>query len=430
MRKPRAFLNYARENVRDVEELYQELIDAGIQPWMDTKDLLPGQDWELAIKNAIRQADFFVVCLSTQSVNKRGYLQREIKRAQELWDEKLEDDIYLIPARLDNCEVPQSLSKFQWVDLYEDQGFSRLLKSIQVGSDKAGSTLGIEGSKHQEPEETTDFETQFEPKYFYYVSRAKVDMLLPQLRIEGMPEEGSEPLVTKTLRLLDRLQRSNSIVSLEETSDLGTMKFYASKAVWYNGLFYFRTMVSVTVAYFLWRKHGDCIIVLAGSPDNIIGNRVARQGVELSSTGDAIDTIGSSEILEVINTDEVSSAVVGGGRTSRRIPPAKKRVSAAPGNRNFEEAIYTHSREVGLAIFCLSHLSALPEMSLETVFRVYSTYSSRAGNLFNDLAAEHEQGRKKYPTLYSDASLKEAQRMGLMNLRRIYIGSPLYTAVD
>jgi len=116
MHKPRVFLSYARENIAQVEELYRELVDAGIQPWLDTVDLLPGQDWELAIKSAIRQADFFSVCLSAQSVAKRGYVQREVKRALELWDEKLENDIYLIPARLDNCEVPPSLSKFQWVD--------------------------------------------------------------------------------------------------------------------------------------------------------------------------------------------------------------------------------------------------------------------------------------------------------------------------
>jgi hypothetical protein len=435
MRRLRVFLSYARENVKQVEELYQELVDAGIQPWMDTIDLLPGQDWELAIKTAIEQTDFFVVCLSAQSVSKRGYLQREIKRAQELWDEKLEDDIYLIPARLDSCEVPASLSRFQWVNLYEDYGFSRLLKAIQAGTEKTRSVLRIDELQEGEDTDLTASGKHSQPKYFYYVSREKVEMLLPQMRVGGMHEESHEPLIKKAIRLLGALDRSNSVLSLDETTKIGASKFYASRTVWHNGLFYFRTMVSVTVAYFLWRKHGDSIIVLTGSPDNIIGSRVASQGVRLSSTADAIDTIGSSEILDVINSNEVSSVVVGGtGRTSRGIPRAQKPVSVAGSDREvvegwFKETAYTQSREVGLAIFCLSHLSNLPEMTIDTVFRIYSTYSSKGANLFEDLEAEHKQGQQEYAILYTDDRLKEAQRMGMANFRTIYIGSPLYTAI-
>ena len=86
-------------------------------------------------------------------------------------------------------------------------------------------------------------------------------------------------------------------------------------------------------------------------------------------------------------------------------------------------------KEVGLAIFCLNHLSNLPEMIIDTVFRVYSKTTSQSGSFYNDLVAEHEKGRQKYPRLYTDAGLKEAQRMGLENIRAIYIGSPVYTAI-
>jgi hypothetical protein len=66
-------------------------------------------------------------------VNKRGFLQREIRQALDLWQEKLDDDIYVIPARLEECQVPESLSKFQWVDLFEERGLSSLLEAIWVG---------------------------------------------------------------------------------------------------------------------------------------------------------------------------------------------------------------------------------------------------------------------------------------------------------
>jgi hypothetical protein len=38
-----------------------------------------------------------MVCLSANSTDKRGWIQKEIKQALGIWDEMLEGDIYLIP---------------------------------------------------------------------------------------------------------------------------------------------------------------------------------------------------------------------------------------------------------------------------------------------------------------------------------------------
>jgi hypothetical protein len=127
------FLSYAREDEDSVVNLYNFLSDSGFKPWMDKKDILPGELWEPVIWKATKQADFFVICLSNNSVNKRGFLQKEIKLALDIWEEKLEDDIYLIPIRLDECKVPDKLCKFHWVNLYEDNGLSLLTNAIQVG---------------------------------------------------------------------------------------------------------------------------------------------------------------------------------------------------------------------------------------------------------------------------------------------------------
>ncbi len=134
----RIFLSYAREDGARVEQLYQGLCDLGFKPWMDCKDILPGENWELAIKKAIRQADFFLACLSTTSINKRGWVQKELKKALDIWTEKLEDDIYLIPVRLDNCEAPESLHSLQWVNLFEKDGWDRLVRAIQAGQERRG----------------------------------------------------------------------------------------------------------------------------------------------------------------------------------------------------------------------------------------------------------------------------------------------------
>jgi hypothetical protein len=134
--RAQVFLSYAREDAEKVENLYQELSDAGFKPWMDKKDILPGERWKSSIQEAIRCSDFFLACLSANSVNKRGFIQKEIKDALDIWQEKLDSDIYLIPARLEDCEVPESLRDVQWVNLFEEDGWTRLVKAIQVGMER------------------------------------------------------------------------------------------------------------------------------------------------------------------------------------------------------------------------------------------------------------------------------------------------------
>lgn len=127
------FLSYARDDREKVEKLYQKLLAAGFKPWMDIKDILPGERWKSSIQKAIRCSDFFLACLSAKSVNKRGFLQKEIRIALDIWQEKLDSDIYLIPVRLEDCEVPESLRDFQWVDIFEEHGWTQLVRAIQTG---------------------------------------------------------------------------------------------------------------------------------------------------------------------------------------------------------------------------------------------------------------------------------------------------------
>ena len=119
-----------------VEQLYNDLVSFGFKPWMDKKDILPGEQWKSSIQKAIRNSDFFLACLSTRSVSKRSYIQIEFKDALKIWEEKLRDDIYLIPVRLDECNVPEDFRHLQWVDIFEPSGWERLLKAIQVGIER------------------------------------------------------------------------------------------------------------------------------------------------------------------------------------------------------------------------------------------------------------------------------------------------------
>jgi hypothetical protein len=127
----KVFLSYAREDKDRVLELYQRLIQEGFDAWLDKEKLLPGQDWDLEINRAIKNSDAIILCLTKRSVQKRGYVQREMKKAIDLAQEQPEGEIYVIPVRLDDCKVPDSISNWQYVDLFATDGFQRLKKSLK-----------------------------------------------------------------------------------------------------------------------------------------------------------------------------------------------------------------------------------------------------------------------------------------------------------
>lgn len=129
----RIFMSYASEDFDRVAPIYEKLKAANYQPWMDRFDLKPGEKWELSIKKTIKNSAFFLVFLSNKSVGKRAMIQKEIKAGLKVWEQMLEDDIYLIPVRLEACSIPPPLGSFHWVDMFEKDGFDKLMSGIREG---------------------------------------------------------------------------------------------------------------------------------------------------------------------------------------------------------------------------------------------------------------------------------------------------------
>lgn len=133
------FLSYASEDEESARLLYNNLRTFGCEPWMDKESLLPGQDWKYEIRKAIKESEFFLICLSKKSVTKRGFIQKEIKHGLDVLDQMPEGEIFLIPIRLDDCEVPDSMSDRQWVDLFSEDGLYKLITAIYVQVTKANN---------------------------------------------------------------------------------------------------------------------------------------------------------------------------------------------------------------------------------------------------------------------------------------------------
>jgi hypothetical protein len=125
----RVFLCHAHEDKEEVRRLYRQLTSWGFRPWLDEEDLLPGEDWNVVIRHAMRDAQVVLVCLSSRS-NRRGYVQKEIVRAIDVADEQPEGTIFLIPVLLETGPVPDRLSRWHAVDLSRSGALDKLRLAI------------------------------------------------------------------------------------------------------------------------------------------------------------------------------------------------------------------------------------------------------------------------------------------------------------
>lgn len=128
------FISYAREDSDAARRLYNDLRSLGLNLWLDKESLFPGQNWEIEIRKAIKRSRYFIAMLSSNSVEKRGYIQKEFKFGLEVLDEVPESQIFVIPARLNECNIPyEKLRKYQYVDLFPNWagGVEKIVRSME-----------------------------------------------------------------------------------------------------------------------------------------------------------------------------------------------------------------------------------------------------------------------------------------------------------
>jgi hypothetical protein len=130
-RQLQIFLLHARQDEAIVRRLYQRLMKEGADVWLDQEKLLPGQDWVHEIHKAIHRSDAVIACLSTQFNEAGGYRHEELRIALEKANSLPEGLSFLIPARLEVCDLPEPLRRWQCVDLFEPGGYRKLIKVLQ-----------------------------------------------------------------------------------------------------------------------------------------------------------------------------------------------------------------------------------------------------------------------------------------------------------
>lgn len=124
------FICYCRMDSNAVNSLYSHLRSDGMDVWLDTENLQPGQNWQHEIRKAILKSEVVLVCLSQKFNEQQGYRHKELKLALEK-AKMLYDQVFIIPIRLEKCDLSEYLRHLHRVDLFEPIGYKKLLHALK-----------------------------------------------------------------------------------------------------------------------------------------------------------------------------------------------------------------------------------------------------------------------------------------------------------
>lgn len=129
--KPKIFLSYAHEDIGIAKKIYSDLKRFNLDIWFDNESLLGGQNWKFEINKAIKNSTKFIALLSKESIDKVGYVQKELKIALEMLDNHPLSKTYILPVRIEDCEpMDERLSDLHWIDVFPERNYEKGIHKI------------------------------------------------------------------------------------------------------------------------------------------------------------------------------------------------------------------------------------------------------------------------------------------------------------
>jgi hypothetical protein len=112
-KKPyQVFVSYSRHDEGLVKPLAGLLGAVAATVFLDVESIKPGDVWQTAVENAVRESSVFIVCWCCES-GRSQFIQREIAVAME--DKRKR----LVPVLLCSMPLPSPLGDLQWIDIQE-----------------------------------------------------------------------------------------------------------------------------------------------------------------------------------------------------------------------------------------------------------------------------------------------------------------------
>lgn len=251
------------------------------------------------------------------------------------------------------------------------------------------------------------------------------------------PSNNQDNLVSDALTLLSSLAATKLLSPLPASGLLSHDGFYEDVGNWHSGLFSLNWMENTpTVVYAMFRVLKDSFVLLVGSPNNILGEKVVSAQYFVPGTSGAqiailrfVSSMFDVEEPVAVTEGEVETYGYIGPVPEQTNSPIRNPFSVSWGDRppyrypeepSFIGEFGFHSKEKKkgecLAVLCLSQLHKLPLTRLDLAFRVFST----AQILRPDGPFRYDYERERF---------EELEKLGVYRYKTVYLGSPLYTAL-
>ena len=142
---PRVFIAYVVEDYPYALKLYHALSQAGFNPWLDRKKLLPGQNWRRCIEHAIDTCDFFIACFSIEISSETRPISLRSPLCVAIGPERMPlDDVFVVPVRLAECQIPKRIAwNMQYVDLFPEWEKDSIQLIARLADEWAIGSLGL-----------------------------------------------------------------------------------------------------------------------------------------------------------------------------------------------------------------------------------------------------------------------------------------------
>lgn len=125
--RPRVFLSYSRNNRDAVRELQRQLRNEDIHAWRDESDIAGGDEWRVALDQALARMDVMVVVVTRESLASE-WVEKEAK-------EFVEQGKTVVPLLFDPAcrdALPDYLADRQFIDGTADGGVQGLAKRLRA----------------------------------------------------------------------------------------------------------------------------------------------------------------------------------------------------------------------------------------------------------------------------------------------------------
>lgn len=131
LRQRRVFIMYSHADRSVAQELVAKLKANGYNPWFDVDEIAPGQKIAETVIGGISQSAVALLLVSKNLDLEKATIGKELKVAMATMKSKDESFSPVIPLRLDDTEVPESLAGVHWIDIRDPESFERLDKGLK-----------------------------------------------------------------------------------------------------------------------------------------------------------------------------------------------------------------------------------------------------------------------------------------------------------